>query len=438
MVAEPVGRAQLALVVQIFERLLRMGALEEAEKFYDGIGKWELGPDIPQTAAALKLALLKALKQARRSVPFSKAMVELVREHFDLDKIEEPDAFSELRERNNLHTLTRDQALQLRLYEVRTGSFPHTDARFWLDFAERLEQGEQSAAFSLRMLEMLLKDFDGDLEKSLGVIGAPQFIDTDNPDLLARLYEVLEPYRDAEKNPYTYAAIRYIEAQSDLRVGKEVDFDELARVLDHPLLGDAAERMKLRHLMQTGTKEKLRGLLERMPADELVSDSMLSSTIPALDAADLTEEVELARQTASDRLPLFIARAWRTKDYGSIREITDLALLLDKRDAIPEALFEDALGEIRDEQSTFGIRIARAELKEDWAAMEKAASEAIARFPTFYIYYWHQGQARYRAGNKEAARAPLETYTKYSKDELDYPQAMKWLKELTGDKPAEN
>ncbi len=430
MVAGTVGRAQLGLVVQIFERLLRMGALEEAEKFYDGIGNWDLGPDIPQTAATLKLALLKALKQARRSVPFSKSMVELVGKTFDLESVEEPEAFSDLRDLNNLDTLSRATALQVRLYEVKTGRFPHTDARYWIDFAERLEQGEKSAAFSLKMLETLLKDFDGDLEKSLGVIGAPQFIDTDNPELLARLYKVFEPYRDPSKNPYTYAAIRYVEAQTDLRLGKDVDLDEVARALDHPLLGDAAERMKLRNYLQGGQKKKLRGLLERMQPDELIGDNVLTITIPALETAGLMDEAELARETATDRLPLLIARAWRTKRSGDVREICELAMLLGKRDAIPEDLFDDVLGMVRDEQSAFSVRIARAELKEDWSAMEKAATEAIERFPTFYNYYWHLGQARFRANKKDSAREPLETYTKFSKDELEYPQAVTWLEEL--------
>jgi hypothetical protein len=66
----------------------------------------------------------------------------------------------------------------------------------------------------------------------------------------------------------------------------------------------------------------------------------------------------------------------------------------------------------------------------DWARLLANADEAVKLYPTYYHFYWLKGAALYNLGRKAEAVEPLQIYTKYSRDELDYQQAADWLKEI--------
>lgn len=424
-----IERPQLAVIFSILARLLDLGALDKADAIYEKAGTWELAPNVQQSVTELKMLLLRSIKQARRSVPFSEAMISLVKEHFDLDAVEEPGVFSSLRDLRNVDRLPRAVKQQLRLWQIKSGQFPRSDPRFWLDFADSLEQNEKSFAFCFAMLEKLLAEADGDMEKSLGAMASPGFIDTDEPKLVERLAEVFAPYRDGEKFPLTYAAIRFLEIQTDLRHGKEVDLNALDE-LEHPALGRTGQRLKIRENMVEGNKAMLKTVLEGIPADVLLAPSMLSLSIPAFDAAGMKEEAELARETAASRFPVMLASAWRRMYVGDVNTVYEIAALLNKPELIPAEFFTTLSAAIRDEQHNLTLRMRHAELNSDWKELEKVATEAVASFPTFYHFYWYQAEARYRLEKKKEALVPLEIYTKYSKDEEEYPTALKWLQEI--------
>ena len=118
-----------------------------------------------------------------------------------------------------------------------------------------------------------------------------------------------------------------------------------------------------------------------------------------------------------------------------IREVYEIAIRLKRPDLIPDSFSESILAHIRNEQQNALIRLSQADLKNDWAAMEKYASEAIAEFPTYYHFYWYQAAARYHTDRKQEAIEPLKVYVKYSKDEKEYPTAVQWLKEIEAAKP---
>jgi hypothetical protein len=68
--------------------------------------------------------------------------------------------------------------------------------------------------------------------------------------------------------------------------------------------------------------------------------------------------------------------------------------------------------------------------RKDWAAAVESAATLVKIYPTYYDSYWLQAQALWSAGRKAEAAAPLTTYVRYSKNEVDYPKAVAWLKEL--------
>jgi tetratricopeptide (TPR) repeat protein len=431
LTGEAIERPQLAVLFSIISRLLEIGALDEANKIYEGIGNWQLAPSAGQSTTDLKFLVLRSLKQAQRSVPFSESMIRLVKSHFDLESLEKPKSYATLRSLQNLDFLPRAEAQKVRLWQVREGDFPHNDPRFWLQFGDSLEQNEKSFEFSFQMIEKLLAEAEGDFEKSLSALSAPGLLDTDEVKLVERLYEIFAPYRDEEKYPLTYAAIRNLEIQTSLRRGEEVNITVLDS-LNHPALRGSVPRTKIRYFQVKGKKAQLRALLESFPAEALVDLPMLSTSIPAMDAAGMKDEAELARASAQEKFPAMLASAWRSMNAGDAASVYALAELLGKPELVPAEFFVTLNAGIRNEQLNLTLRMSHSALNKDWQELEKVATVAVTKFPSFYHYYWYQAKARYYLGKKQEALVPLEIYTKYSKDEEEYPQALEWLQEIKG------
>jgi hypothetical protein len=76
----------------------------------------------------------------------------------------------------------------------------------------------------------------------------------------------------------------------------------------------------------------------------------------------------------------------------------------------------------------------KAWLDGDWTSVEKQAALLNRDFPTHYHYFWSRGFALAKLGRKNEAIAALLNYTRYSKDELEYPKAVELLKTLSGQK----
>jgi hypothetical protein len=159
---------------------------------------------------------------------------------------------------------------------------------------------------------------------------------------------------------------------------------------------------------------------------------MLSTSIPAMDAAGMKDEAELARASAQEKFPAMLASAWRSMNAGDAASVYALAELLGKPELVPAEFFVTLNAGIRNEQLNLTLRMSHSALNKDWQELEKVATVAVTKFPSFYHYYWYQAKARYYLGKKQEALVPLEIYTKYSKDEEEYPQALEWLQEIKG------
>ncbi|MFT3784133.1 MAG: hypothetical protein QM790_19165 [Nibricoccus sp.] len=64
------------------------------------------------------------------------------------------------------------------------------------------------------------------------------------------------------------------------------------------------------------------------------------------------------------------------------------------------------------------------------AKLESEAAVVNREYPAHYHYFYHRGLALHKLGRDREAIAPLTTYIKYSKDELEYPEAVELLETL--------
>ena len=225
--------------------------------------------------------------------------------------------------------------------------------------------------------------------------------------------------------------MRIVEIQSrELRQGKAIDLDAAWRGLDHPSLDRILLPNKLRNLMARRDITKLKSALGLLSASQLLTPDFLDTTWPALEMAGMNDEAELAAEAASELIPRMIPAAARSLNLGLVSDVYQTAARLGKPEIVPDGWFEYLDSQILAERDRYNLRIMAAEHRGDWEAIAKWSTKAVESFPTYYNYYRPQGIALHQLGKKAEAITALETYTKYSKDEVEWKDAVDLLEKL--------
>jgi hypothetical protein len=244
------------------------------------------------------------------------------------------------------------------------------------------------------------------------------------------LAELCRPYRKIDEFPVTYAEIRMLELHSALRLGETVNLEtDYAKVL-HPNAAAAGTFAKLRHHLQAGQMTPLRKSLEAISPDELLSDRLLGLSTRAFAAAGMSDELELARSTAKKSIYRNVLLSWVTLEPYFFHKTFDLVDALQDPAGLPPEWFAATSAKLSNRHANLSLRAGEKFTRKDWPQLLQVADEAILAFPTYYHFQWFKGAALIHLNRKQEAIAPLEIYVRYSKDEMEYPQAMKWLSEL--------
>ncbi len=422
--------SEMSVVGKLFERLLAVGAFDEADALRGDIEDWELGADVEQDKAGLRLAFLRAAKAARAAAPFGEAMRALVERSVPADLAPPPPGWMDYREALDLRRFADRDALGLLLQRAR-GADLIVSPRFWGELAELLPRDAEQVEFAFAYLDAVFDAELADIDRSFAVFGAPSVVDTDDPAQLERLLALFDRHRDPQAAPFTHAAMRVVEVQSrDLRAGKVVDLDSEWGGLEHPALANVVPSARLRALMARRDVATLRSLLEAMPADRLLAPELIDLSWPALRMVGLDDEAELAGEAAAHLAVDSLPTAARTLDFGLIHLIYDVAERAGQPGLIPAGWFEYLDAEVEAERDRYSLRIRQAELLDDSEEVARWAGKAVQEFPTYYNYYRPYGEALARLGKDEAAIAALEVYTRYSKDEVEWQDAVELLDTL--------
>ena len=103
---------------------------------------------------------------------------------------------------------------------------------------------------------------------------------------------------------------------------------------------------------------------------------------------------------------------------------------LQTKDTLPDAWLAGLGSSLPDETVRHRVAIVDAKIRQDWPRLLQLAESTLALQPTNYRYYWYKGLALARLGRKSEAKEALAIYTKYSRDEIEYPEAQALLDEL--------
>ncbi|MEM9479139.1 MAG: hypothetical protein AAGA58_05680 [Verrucomicrobiota bacterium] len=428
--SEEIGPSQLVVISQALERLLEMGEIERTRKIARAMEEWRFQEGFGIQRDNLRMEVVRTIDQAATIAPLSAAMDSIARESFpEIGSVEPADAVTEWRDLRDLDFFPAEEAKRIRLTQIQSGDYPKIDPEFWIQFAESLPQGEETFAFNFQLLKMLLAETKADLPKSLAALAAPGIIDTDEPDLLARLREIFKPWRQREELPMTFAAIKSFDIQTGIRLGKKYDIAKTMDGLEHPIIDRTIPRLELVHYYNTGRKAKLVQALDALTPEQMTDPMMLPIIIPVLRSLDREESLRVAEEEARKALPVQMAAAWRTMQTFRVFNVYALAHVLNAPEGIPKEFEAACLRNLRNERINLMVRIAHARVNKNWAAMETAANEAIELFPTFYHFYFLHGEALWNLDRKSEAKERFDVYLRYGYDEMDYTKAVKMVEE---------
>ena len=439
LLARPLDFWELHALRRMFFRCLQAGAFTEAERLTKSFATLEIASEVPQTRAAFQMEMLKGLRQVQRLAPAATEMRRLTLERFPADGIQRPALLDEWRDVDNLDDLPEEDARQVRLWQIRTRTWDASSPRFWLRFINDLARAGHEPELARRVATAALQLAANDQDHAAAVEMAENAVDTDDPVQRQWLTEAVRPSRDPVKWPVTYANIRLREIRDALRAGQPVDLEaELAGVQSSPWARHLGVMTRIEHSLQIRDAAGLGNALDALSADELLQGNWLWINLPALEFAGRADEADLAREAARRELNRDLVRSWSEGTGSAAVTAYRLASRLptpNGEDLIPAHWLDDCLARMRNSHTSLRLRIEDARHRRDWQALEKRSGEALGMFPTVYDFYYDQAEALFMLGRKEAARHPLEVYTRYSKNEQNYPQAMAWLRELGAASP---
>lgn len=417
----------------IYNQLIERGDLAGAEAAYNLAPGIQFASRVSLSPAAFQMELLKPLKNLRLSRDLHQKLAEIVLKHFPADQISKPAEYDDLRNRRLPEILDPKTALACILYEIKEGSYPREDFGIWEDFLDRLMDSSQAGRekIAAELAEAALINAPDDEWKAEAVRLYLGGIDTDDETLWNRWKEQVKPFKDAEKWPQTNARIRLAELGKEVRLGQNVDLDSALSSVNEWIDSEDALELKLSQAWRNQDKKAMRSILGKMSADELLHSQLLPWTLAALEWAGMKDEADLAREKARTELRKKISLASLTLSRYFFWQSLDLSESIQSDSLIPQGWTNYSLARLKNPRLLLGLQISEARRSKDWQAMEKYSSQAVREFPTYYHFYWDQGIALMQNGKKKEARAALETYTRYSKNETEYPEALHLLKSLS-------
>lgn len=417
----------------IYGQLLDRGDLAGAEAAYNLSSGVQFASHLSLSPASFRMELLKPLKNLRLSLDLHRKLAEVVLKHFPPDQISKPAEYDNLRNRRLPEILDPQTALACILYEIKEGSYPREDFGIWDDFLDRLMDSTLAGKEKIvdEMAETALKNAPDDDWKAEAVRFYLGGIDTDDEAIWNRWKEQVKPFKDAEKWPQANARIRLAELGREVRLGQNVDFDSALSPLNEWIDSEDALELKLSQAWRNQDKKTMRSILGKMNAEELLHSQLLPRTLVALEWAGMKDEADLAREKARAELRKKISLSSLTLSRYFFWQSLNLSESIPNDSLIPQGWTSYSLSRLKNPRLLLGLQISEAKRSKDWQAMEKYSSQAVREFPTYYHFYWDHGIALMQNGKKKEARAALETYTRYSKNETEYPEALHLLKGLS-------
>ena len=410
--------------------MLRLGDIAAAEALTASVSAWKLAPDAGSRNETIQLGYARQIRVAKVINSVHEALIAAVRARFPEMPSSLPAEYQDRRIREKLPMLRHDVTFQACLHLIRTRQFNRDNLQFWATFLRTLPRNADTGSIVSELAQAALAAATEDELRADFISLLAGNVDLDDSELRHKVDAALAPYRRPVENPLSNLMIRVYEVTIAARLGEAVDFDTVLSDLNHPFASYVRQTRSIHAFTQKGDRVALKRAVDRVNTDFLVNPNFVSETIPALELLGLEAELKVARDVAAREIRKSIIESWATGDEGKVGQALELALLLHDSAVLPAAWVADMSSRNGDPQFQLRILMTKAYLDSDWTGVEKQAAVLNRDFPAHYHYFWYRGLALFKLGRKEEAATALLTYTRYAKEELEYPKALELLKAL--------
>lgn len=424
--SSPLDPTKLAQFERAFNRLTQLSP-GDSRHVYEQTQQLAVAPGTTETAAAVRMRLLRGLQFAEAYDPADRAAVGITLDHFAPMRLKLPEDWEEYRNFTNLELLDPKDALAMRLYALKTRRFDANDFVFWADITDESPRSMLDLSFRASLFETFLTQLPDDKSRSNVIDLCESFFDIDVPSHREQLLNLLAPYRDAMKYPYSAGMIRMVDAWLAIRDGKPVNMDDVMRDQKNVFaqMDEVQERLEV--LLQQRDPAAIRRYFAQMDADTVSAPDELPRKLHAMRLAQMTDEADVIRQAAREQIYRDVLGAWSCPKRYQIREALKLAILLDDAGLIPAGWIDDCIAQIQNQELITDLHMRIAELRHDWSDAAIAADQLIAQRPTRYGLWWNKGNALFHLGKMREAVEALGTYVSHCKDEQEYADAVELL-----------
>jgi hypothetical protein len=434
VVALPVvRRSTLLLGVRIVSVLASLNDVPAAQTVLDKLAKAAFDPEAQKSFQNLKPEFDQVLATHQAVNPIAEALRQAVLDARGAEaaKAQLPAAWRDASDvwSPNLSLLTESEVRAGLLAVIRDrlpyGRYP---LQAFLDYGEALSFDPADGALRMKLFETALKMAQRDQDRFYAALFT-SVVDFDDPAVAKRGWTALAPSRAAEF-PKASGFIAYYEGLMKWRSGQAFDPVKEFGPLDAKTLDPFKLRLALDYYLQHGDKAALQKLIDGRPEQDFLQSPVIAGYVQALRLLGREEAGQHAAAAARLELAKDVVVSWSNPDVEAAAPVFEIAKALNDPQAYPHAWASSVIGAVRNENARDLLNMEDGQLQKDWSTVLNAATSYLQRNPTSYDAYWRKAEALINLGRKAEALEPLRIYSKYSKNELDYPAAVELLKQI--------
>jgi hypothetical protein len=336
----------------------------------------------------------------------------------------------------NTSQLSHGDAFNALMGDLISGRAGENVIGFWSDWLSTLNANNDQTDVVFEMLEAFLKKCTEDRMRSLMILASQEAVDIDDPDVIAKLKTITNPWRDPAAHPYSFAVLTCLDIHLAIRHGTDPTAVSRLSGIDHPALDRIKAHLTLAAARQnhSKTKDAILEALDTIPPDLLFSPGLIEDTYAALVSSTSADDPrrQIARQAALREWQKRVADAWMTGSSADALAAIRLSVLLGDDAPLDEKWFARCTAANQNERRAFLLDVTWYAAQKDSAKTIDVAKKAIETYPTYYSFYLLRGKALLQEDRKKEALADLEIYLRYCRDESEFPEALRLFKEAGG------
>ncbi len=431
-----IRRATLLLAVRIINSLACLNEVSAAQSFFDQLGGAKLDAEAQQEYKGLQASIGPLMESYKTTGPIVEALRQVI-----LDARPQETAAAQLPANwvglndiwsPNLALLTQAEVRQGLLAVIRDRiSYGRHPMQPYLDYAEALTFSPADSDLRMKIFETAQQSARRDDDRFYAAMFT-SVIDFDNAEIARQGWADLAPARTADY-PKAGGFIQYYDTLMKWRTGGKVDPAADFGPLNAPDLDSFKLRLAFDYYLQQGDHAALQKLIESRDEQDFLSEPVLGGYLKALHLLGREAALTRANDTARLELAKAVVQSWSHPGSEGAEPVFELARILHDPKAYPRTWMDALLAAVHNENDRDLLLMEDGTLQENWASVNDAADDYLARNPTNYDADWSKAEALVALGRRREALEPLRLYVKYSHNEDDYPNAVVLLKTIEGE-----